>query len=303
MAQTYTAPTSASPVFCRTTLNYLSTVEGKDASVDVDVLDGRRSDLPGWRACGFELVHHPSSVTDWNDDDELARVHYPEIEALAKRLVGCDHALVSSHLRRSPEAAARHFQLSPISFVHSDFAGGHAELIRRSYRDVSGNGKAALARNGASPSAVDDATRIVILQFWRNIGPPKMDYPVAFCDARSVSCGEARAFAVDNYADTGYSFEALGIVAPKDPSAHRWYTFPELTADETIAFRTYDTDLVRDGGVFFTPHSAFPDPDVPVGKPARSSIELRCHCLFTDRIASPPASRRREPHPPAIDRT
>lgn len=49
---------------------------------------------------------------------------------------------------------------------------------------------------------------------------------------------------------------------------------------EVVAFRTYDTDLVRTGGTYFTPHSAFRDPGVEIGRPARSSIELRASCLW-----------------------
>jgi hypothetical protein len=47
-----------------------------------------------------------------------------------------------------------------------------------------------------------------------------------------------------------------------------------------VAFRTYDTELVERGETWFTPHSAFRDPDVGIGRPARSSIELRAICLY-----------------------
>ena len=83
------------------------------------------------------------------------------------------------------------------------------------------------------------------------------------------------------YVAGGRAFDALAIVAPGQPSTHTWYTFPEMTPDEVVAFRTYDTELVRDGRTWFTPHSAFRDPDVELGRPARSSIELRVMCLYT----------------------
>ena len=53
-----------------------------------------------------------------------------------------------------------------------------------------------------------------------------------------------------------------------------------MAVDEVVAFRTYDTDLVAAGATYFTPHSAFRDPDVEVGNPARFSIELRVLCVF-----------------------
>jgi hypothetical protein len=269
-----------------TTLNYFSNsgldgvLEGVEVSgAEVTILDGRLAQLPGWEECGFELTRHSSAVTDWMDDAEIAAVHYAEIEELARKMTGADLALVSSHIRRSPTDAKRHRQLSPIPFVHSDFAAGHADLIRRSYHE-SNEVAATLARNRVTADLVSDAPRIVILQFWRNLGPAKMDYPIAFCDARSVTPAEGRVIHVTDYAGSGSNFNALGIVVPDDPSPHKWYTFSELSPDELIAFRTYDTDLVRDGKTWFTPHSAFRDPEVAIGEPARTSIELRATCLF-----------------------
>jgi hypothetical protein len=267
--------------FSRATLNYVPATAGEGRlQTEVDILDGRVADLPGWQVCGFELVQHASGVANWADDAVVASVHYPEIEELARKMTGADHALVSGHIKRSPDEANRHQQLSPITFVHSDFAEGHADIIRSSYRGDREGPEQALERNGLTADAVENAGRIVILQFWRNLGPAKMDYPLAFCDARTVSLDEARAFHVTNYAGTGANFDALGVIAPDDPTRHAWYAFPELEPDEAVAFRTYDTDLVRAGQTYFTPHSAFRDPEVPVGQPARSSIELRATCLF-----------------------
>lgn len=267
-----------------TTMHYLKAggAEGPtDQPVEVMVHDGRCSELPGWRECGFELVGHHSEVRDWADDEQITSVHYEELERLARDLTGADVALVASHIRRSPDSVRRHEQLSPITFVHSDFAAGHEGFVSRTYTDPSASAAAALARNGAVPATVTGAGRIVILQFWRNLGQPEMDFPIAFCDARSLSPSEARAFHVTDYAGTGASFDALGIVEPARASTHGWYTFPGLTLDEVVAFRTYDTDLVRGGHVYFTPHSAFRHPDAGLGLPARNSIELRATCVWT----------------------
>jgi hypothetical protein len=154
--------------------------------------------------------------------------------------------------------------------------------FRGSFRSADDNpgGAAALARHGLTREAVERATRIVILQFWRNLGPAKMDHPIAFCDARTVDIDDAKAFPVSNYAGSGFDFEALGVRPPTAPDQYAWYAFPELRPDETVAFRTFDTDLVRAGQTFFTPHSAFRDPGVEVGAPARRSIELRATCIY-----------------------
>jgi hypothetical protein len=267
--------------FCRAEFNYVRR-EGPLTSVpvQVDVLDGRDAELPGWEVCGFELVGHESGVADWSDDQEIAAVHHPEMEALARAMTGADHAMVASHIKRSPADAARHQDLAPITFVHSDFAVSYLDLVRRSYRRPGEGAQAALARNGLTSQDVEAASRIVILQFWRNLGAAKMDLPLGFCDARTVCPGEARPIPVTDYAGSGIDFEALAVVAPDPPRRHGWYAFPELRPHEVVAFRTYDTERVLAGSTFFTPHSAFRDPEVPLGRPARTSIELRATCLF-----------------------
>lgn len=266
----------------RATLNYAAADGSLQhlTGIDVDIRDARSADLPGWQDCGFELVRHRSHVADWTDDDHLAEVHYPEIEALARSLTGCDAALVSDHVKRSAAVDKRPREQAPVGLVHSDFAANYADIARGAYREVHGRGVATLARSGLSSDDIEGAHRIVMMQFWRNLGPTKMDLPLAFCDARTVTPAEARPFRYTGYVAGGRVFDALAIAVPDDTDAHRWYTFPELTIDEVVAFRTYDTDLVRAGVTHFTPHSAFRDPEVEPGRPARFSIELRVMCLF-----------------------
>jgi hypothetical protein len=267
---------------CRTALNYVGP-DGLGAGpveVEVDIGDGRTAGLPGWRECGFELVRHNSAVGDWTDDAEIARVHYPEAEALARSLTGCDAALVSDHVKRTAEQAKREREQSPVRLVHSDFSHDYDGVIRYSYRGVTGRGAATLARSGLTADEIERAGRIVMLQFWRNLGPARMDFPVAFCDSRTVTPAEARPFPYTGYVAGGRTFDALAIIAPRGRSPHAWYTFPEMTPDDVVVFRTYDTELVAAGETWFTPHSAFRDPDVEVGHPARFSIELRVMCMF-----------------------
>ena len=277
-----TSPVGAEArVFCQASLNF-APAQGSAAAVTrtVDIHDGRAASLPGWQECGFELVDHTSAVVSW-DDETVAAVHHAEMEQLALVMTGADHAVVGSHIVRNPDEAARHQDLGPITFVHSDFAAGYDDLVRGRYRTAPQSAPdGSLTRNGLTAADVADARRMVILQFWRNIGPPKMDFPLAFCDVRTVHLDDARPIPVHDYAGSGFDFEALAVAAPEPPERLRWYAFPELTVDEVVAFRTYDSDLVRDGGVFFTPHSAFRDPDVGIGQPARCSIELRATCLF-----------------------
>lgn len=267
-------------VFCRARLNYAGGADLVGDGVEVEIADGRAAGLPGWRECGFELLRHASAVADWDDDAEIAGVHYAETEELARRLTGCDLALVSDHVRRRAVPGGEGRAQAPVHLVHSDFAAGYDQVIRTAYRDVKGRGAATLARTGARSQDVENARRLVMMQFWRNLGSPRMDFPVAFCDARTVTPAESRPFRYNGYVAGGRSFDALAVERTPRTDEHRWFTFPGMAADEVVAFRTYDTELVDAGLTWFTPHTAFRDPSVEVGRPGRTSVELRVMCLY-----------------------
>ena len=252
---------------------------GGTTSVEVAIRDGRVAELPGWRECGFERMEHSSVVQDWTDDVEIATVHYPEAEALARSVTGFDHALVADHVKRSATDAKREREQHPVRLVHSDFSDDYGDHVRRNYRNVRGRGAAALARAGLTGDDVAGARRIVMLQLWRNLGAPKMDLPVAWCDARTVTRDELVPFRYTGYVAGADAFDAVAIAAPTEPDRHGWYTFPALTDDEVVVFRTYDTEMVPAGTTYFTPHSAFDDPTVGPDAPPRFSIELRIVCL------------------------
>lgn len=271
-------PDLASPL-CTATLNYVP-AGSRSGPTEVTVRDGRRADLPGWEECGFELRSHRSTVDDWDDELQIVDRHHGEISALATELSGCDVAVVTGHIKRNPERAAMHGDLAPITLVHSDFADDYGPQILERYRTAGPEETAALARYGIDGPTAAGARRLLILQFWRNVGPRRMDMPLAFCDARTVPREQVHAFPVHDYAGSGIDFHALGVLAPEDPVDHLWYSFEEMHDAEVVCFRTYDSDRVGGAAPYWTPHSAFRDPTVAMGKPARSSIELRASCLF-----------------------
>ena len=248
--------------------------------VECLVNDGRTADLPGWQECGFELQHLPSAVTDWEDDEEISRVHYAELSEWAAGWTGCDTALVSGHIRRNPTQAEVHDDYAPIQFVHSDFADSYRERLTRFYTSGGAEAEQALKAGGITAAQMAAAKRLVVIQTWRNVGPAKMDLPIAFCDARQIPRERLQAFNVPNYADSGDPFDTLAITEPSRDQADPWFYFPEMTPDEAVVFRTYDSARIATDQPYWTPHSAFRDAEVHLGQPSRHSIELRATCLF-----------------------
>lgn len=267
------------PLFCRADLNYVDLSFAEPVIVNVAIRDGRQTIAGSWQDCGFELLAHKSQVQHWQDQ-EVTEIHYAEIAALARQLTGCDHALVGSHIIRNPQQASLHPDLAPIRSVHSDFAASYGDLIRAHYLMDDAQTLSSLRQAGISGEDVGRARRLLILQFWRNVGAEKMDLPLAFCDARTVPQTDIRPSLVEDYAGGGFDFETLGIAPPQVKDQHQWYGFPNMHRDEVVAFRTYDSDRLGTDKPYWTPHSAFADPQVNLGEPGRSSIELRATCLF-----------------------
>jgi hypothetical protein len=60
-------------------------------------------------------------------------------------------------------------------------------------------------------------------------------------------------------------------------AGHRWCYFSDMTRDEVLVFKAFDSDPSRASGV---PHVAFTDPTCPPDAPARESIDARFIAFF-----------------------
>jgi len=268
-------------VYCETGLNYYS--GDIPTPVGVSICNGREalSELD-YERCGFTLLSHQSEVRDWRDEAELRRVHEPEIAKLARDFSGCDQVVVYPPLVRSPVTAASHDDYAPIEAVHSDFTEDYRLMVQQRDRPYREFLDPLLAASGLSRDDVENASRLLMLQFWRNIGDAFPDRPFALCDASTVPRTELASYLVPEYGGQKLAFETFMGLAPKDPQNQRWYTFPGLQIDEVIAFRTYDSRCEQEGRAFWTPHSAFVDPNVAADAPQRESLEMRVLCLFSN---------------------
>ena len=113
-----------------------------------------------------------------------------------------------------------------------------------------------------------------------HVGAPDVDYPLCFCDARSVRREELTPIRVAEYGGLKTEFDAFAVSAPTEGRTHDWYVFPDMTPDEVVAFRAYDSDRVERGEPFWTPHVSFRDPNRDDAAAPRTSMEMRAICLF-----------------------
>ncbi len=86
------------------------------------------------------------------------------------------------------------------------------------------------------------------------------------CDAGSIAPGDLIA------TDLIYRDRVGETYALQFNARQRWFHFPDLTPDEAVLIKGYDS---RDDVARFAAHSAFDDPRSPPGAPERESIEVR----------------------------
>jgi hypothetical protein len=206
---------------------------------------------------GFELLQH-RTVADLDDDDAIEHVYYPEIEALLGAVTGASRVVIFDATRRSDAgegAKNRDGLRGPASRVHVDYT---AKSGPQRVRDLLGESEAArLAASGA---------RIIQINVWRPIRGPVQRSPLALADAASVRPEDL--IATDQvFPDRVGEIYHLAY----DP-AQRWYYAPEMTPDEVLLIKGWDSGTDRSR---FTPHGAFDLPDTPAGAPPRESIEVR----------------------------
>jgi hypothetical protein len=220
----------------------------------------RRSTPPSLFTEGFALVRHRSAIADFRNAEEVARLHPAEIEQLVLALVGADLVVVSSpgvlRFGESSPDSGRLNNSRPARFVHIDISDPTAlQFAERS-------------RPKNDPRAL---RRFAHYNIWRTFSPPPQDVPLTVCDARSVAPEDLiKADAVFDVAgQPEWSFEGLLV---HYSAKHRWSYFSNMTRDETLVFKTNDTDPAEPHHV---PHSAFNDPSCPAGVAPRASIEMR----------------------------
>merc|ERR1719464_1063677 len=88
--------------------------------------DGRTLDPPASLATsGFTLAQWPTKVKNFEDDEEVVHVYYPEMRALIKSCSGADRVMIFDHTIRNTGNtnlnAAAGGSAAPVPRVHCDY--------------------------------------------------------------------------------------------------------------------------------------------------------------------------------------
>jgi hypothetical protein len=209
---------------------------------------------------GFRFVRHDTKVIDFNNEDEVRRVYYPEMEALVKAETGAKRVVVFDHTLRTADEEDRQTRKlrEVVQRVHNDYTEWSGQ---QRVRDLLPDEAEELLKR-----------RFAIVQVWRPIRHPVETFPLAICDARSVAPEDLVV------SERRYPNRIGQTYAVTYNPEHRWYWFPLMQREEALVFKVYDS--LRDGRARFTAHTAFDDPSAPAGARPRESIEIRTLAFF-----------------------
>jgi hypothetical protein len=232
---------------------------GKPDPRRVTLHNGRHQDFMLERD-GFHFIPHDTKVADFFDEAEVRRVYYPQMEALVRAESGAARVVIFDHTLRTADDAAREARKirEVVPRVHNDYTEWSGP---QRVRDL-------------LPDEADDLLRrrFAIMQVWRPIRHPVETFPLAICDARTLSA-ENLIISERRYPDRVGQTYAI-TYSP----GHVWYWFPLMRRDEALVFKTYES--LKDGRARWTAHTAFHDPTARTDARPRESIEIRALAFF-----------------------
>ena len=179
-------------------------------------------------------------MTDFFDEAQIRDVYYPEMIDLIKKQSGAKRVVVFDHTLRTADDADRAARKirEVVPRVHNDYTEWSGP---QRVRDL-------------LPDEADSllAGHFAIIQVWRPIRYPVETFPLALCDAQTISPNDLIVTERRHPNRIGQTY-SIGY----NPD-HQWFWFPLQRREEAIVFKVYDS--LKDGRARWSAHTAFDDP-------------------------------------------
>jgi len=145
-------------------------------------------------------------------------------------------------------------------------------------RSVLSEGQSLISQEMVDRALTDDG-RYSIINVWRNVAKAVATHPLALCDGQSVEPEDLVVFEIHYQDRIGENYFA------KHSPRHQWYYYPEVTGEEAILIKQWDSGgaMARSDGTradsidthtpcTFSFHIAFEDPSTSPDAPQRWSM-------------------------------
>ncbi|KAF3039711.1 hypothetical protein E8E12_004518 [Didymella heteroderae] len=188
----------------------------------------------------FLKLSHKQRVDISSSEEEIRQHYYPELVELAKNLTGASIAFVFNHVVRAHSSPADKGKLDyygrwqdiPAGHPHVDYCGEPVFLEGT---------KQELDLPPEIYHLYNTSSRYAYLGAWRPLRMLRKD-PLAVCDATTVPESDyqirLREFR------SGVKSGNYVMSHAEEKQQHQWYYMSEMTPDEIVVFKGYDTDQI-----------------------------------------------------------
>ncbi len=216
---------------------------------------------------GFQLVSAPTSL-NLLDTDVVREKFYDECREVIKQVRGCGEVRGGSHEYRNGfggQSGERGVKPTPNGSGGSYATAIHADMsswVEEGMRQV-----------------VPDERHFECINLWRSANGESVEMrPLVLCDMRSVEVDD---IVFGDGMNTGNIKQYTKLVDQRiiHGPHQRWYYYPNMTCDEMLMFRQYDTrqELLNMRTTF---HTSVEDPTTAPDAPMRYTIEVRMQAIY-----------------------
>ena len=213
---------------------------------------------------GFAVKDFKSQYAGaWDDDSAVREQFYPEVVEFLKKTIGAKRVLVFDHTIRTKANAQKKLtqetgtsQRAPVRLVHCDYTAESGPVRVKQLL----------------PDEADDllSRRVAFVNVWKPLRKVE-ENPLAMCDVTSSPKDDFFKLYLRYRDRTGENY-----VMRHNPD-HKWWYFPNMTQEQVILLKTYDSDTSK---AQFVGHSAFDDPTAKADAPFRESVEIRTIAFY-----------------------
>lgn len=189
-----------------------------------------------------------NSEINWDDDESIKRVYYPEVERVLKEQTGADRILLFDHTIRKANPNAHR---APVNRAHIDQTPKSA-------------------KQRVEFHLPDEAEKLLqgryrIINVWRPLNGAVESHPLAFADSSTVADDDMVPV------EHRYPTRTGETAAVKHNTNAQWYYWSGMDNDERLLLQCFDSAQPMNR----VPHSAFVDPRSTEKSKPRESIEVR----------------------------
>jgi len=242
---------------------------------DIKITDLRslpESELAGFTTdtSGFQWVHGVESVLkedDFFDDEKVKTVYYAEVDAFLKKFLGAKRTQIFDHTTR---------RARPAGVTEPDVPGNRGPAVSAHVDQTPKAGAERVFLHLGEDAERLSKGRAQIVNIWRPIRGPVVDYPLTVADYRSIKPE------VDLQAtDLKYPHRDGETYSVRFGEHQRWYYVSNQQPGDVLLLKCYESEVVP-GRALLTPHTAFKNPNAKGDELPRQSIEVRTLVFYSE---------------------